>query len=67
MKPNGYWGVVNITFLSDGIIREGNESLTLYLNPTPSTLHAFPTGEAVFFKNAVNLTIMDADIDSKLT
>ena len=65
MKPNGCWGVVNITFLSDGIAREGNESLTLYLNPTPSTLHAIPTGEAVFFKNAVNLTIMDAD--SKLS
>ena len=65
MKPNGRRRVVNIMFLTDGNTREGNESLTLYLIPTPSTLRNIPAGEAVFFKNAVNLTIMDAD--SKLS
>ena len=52
---------VNITFLTDGIPNEGNESLTLYLVPTPSSVHIMPNGEAVFFRNTLNLTIMDSD------
>ena len=67
MKPNGRRRDVNITFLTDGISQEGNESLTLLLNPTPSGLYAIPTGEAVFFKNAINPTIMDADSKLSMT
>jgi hypothetical protein len=50
-----------IKFLIDHIAREDNESLTLQLLPTPSTLQTIPTGEAVFFKNIIELTIVDAD------
>ena len=53
--------VVAIKFLTDHVTREANESLTLQLLPTPSTLQIIPAGEAVFFKNAIDLTIMDAD------
>ena len=53
--------VVAIKFLTDHVAREANESLTLQLLPTPSTMQTIPAGEAVFFKNAINLTIMDAN------
>jgi hypothetical protein len=52
---------VKVYFLADGVTQEGNESLILHLNPTPPTLRIIPAGEAVFFRNAINLTIMDAD------
>lgn len=58
---------VEVTFLTDGITQEGNESLTLRLIPIPSTLQTLPTGEAVFFGNVINLTIMDADSKCDLT
>ena len=61
VKPISDPRVVEVTFLADGVTQEGNESLTLHLIPTPSTLQTIPTGEAVFFKNAINLTIVDAD------
>ena len=62
MRPVGDPTVVEVTFLADGITQEGNdESLTLHLIPTPSTLQTIPIGEAVFFKNVINLTIVDAD------
>ena len=53
--------VVEVFFLADGVAQEGNEDLTLHLLPTPSTLQTIPIGEAVFFKNAISLTIVDAD------
>ena len=53
--------VVEVFFLADGVAQEGNEGLTLHLLPTPSTLQTIPIGEAVFFKNAISLTIVDAD------
>ena len=51
------------TFLADEVAEEVNESLTLQLVPTPATLTAqtMPTGEGVFFKQEINLTIIDAD------
>ena len=51
--------VVQFTFLTDEIAQEANESLTLQLVPTPSTLQTMPIGEAVFFKNEISLMIMD--------
>ena len=53
--------VVAIKFLTNYVTQEANESLTLQLLPTPSTMQTIPAGETVFFKNAINLTIMDAD------
>jgi hypothetical protein len=61
VRPRGDSSVVEVTFLTDGGTQEGNESLTLHLNPTPSTLLIIPAGEAVFFRNAINLTIVDAN------
>lgn len=54
---------IEIAFLTDGIPQEANESLTLQLLPTPSTLQTIPIGE-VFFKNIIDLTIMDTDSES---
>ena len=53
--------IVEFIFYIDGIAREGNETLTLHLIPPPSTIQTMPTGEAVFFENNLELTIMDAD------
>ena len=54
---------VVFTFLADGVTEEVNESLTLQLVPTPAALTAqtIPTGEGVFFKQKIDLTIIDAD------
>lgn len=50
------------TFLPDDIAKlGGNESFSLHLVPTPSTLRTIPTGEGVFFKNVIPLTIMDGN------
>ena len=64
IRPMGDPNVVVITFLKDSITQEADESLTLQLLPTPSTLQTIPTGEAVFFKNILDLTIVDADGES---
>ena len=61
IRPTGDPEAVAVAFLTDEIIQEANESLTLHLAPTPSTLQTIPIGEAVFFRNTINLTIMDAD------
>ena len=60
VPPVGDPTVVEIIFLADSVTEEGTEGLTLDLLPTPSTLQTIPIGEAVFFKNAINLTIVDA-------
>ena len=56
--PTGDAGV-NIVFESDADSNEMDETLTLILVPKPFTLQTFPRGEAVFFMNAINLTILD--------
>ena len=48
-------------FTVDGVEGEGDESLSLQLVPPPSTLLSMPSGEAVFFRNQLSLTIMDSD------
>ena len=54
---------VVFTFLADEVTEEVNESLTLQLVPTPAALTAqtIPTGEGVFFKQEIPLTIIDVD------
>ena len=58
VMPTGDAGV-NIVFESDADSNEMGETLTLILAPKPFTLQTFPRGEAVFFMNAINLTILD--------
>ena len=52
---------VSITFHLDGVAQEADESLTLKLVPTPSTLRTIPTGEAVFFRSIIEVTILNVD------
>ena len=64
MQPNiDRTEFIVFTFLADEVTEEVNESLTLQLVPTPAALTAqiIPTGEGVFFKQEINLTIIDAD------
>ena len=61
MRPQDDLQAVQLTFLTDEVAQEANESLTLQLVPTPSTLQTMPIGEAVFFKNEISLTIMDVN------
>ena len=52
---------VAVVFTADGTIGEGDEMLTLVLVPlTPSSLLTMPTGEGVFFRNLISLTIEDS-------
>ena len=53
--------VVFFSFVTDGVVEEANETLTLQLVPTPATLQTMPIGEGVFFKHESFLTIMDSD------
>ena len=53
--------LVKFSFLVDGVTSEGKESLSLQLVPPPSTLQSMPIGEAVFFRNRLSQTIIDAD------
>ena len=46
-------------FCMDAIAQEENETLFLELDPVPSI--TLPTGRNVFFKNTINLTIIDSD------
>ena len=66
VRPQDDPQAVLFTFLTDEVAQEANESLTLQLVPTPSTLQTMPIGEAVFFKNEIRLSIMDINrkIDS---
>ena len=53
---------VVIVFLVDEVPEEGEEWLTLELDPpTPSTLLTLPAGEGVFFRNFISLAIKDSD------
>ena len=51
---------VAIVFKADADANELGESLTLTMVPKPFTLQTFPSGEAVFFRNTMNITILDA-------
>ena len=53
--------MVFFSFITDGVVEEANETLTLQLVPTPATLQTIPIGEGVFFKHESQLTIMDSD------
>ena len=47
-------GAVQFTFHAEN----GNKSLNLRLVPTPASLHIMPSGEGVFFKNVLELTLL---------
>ena len=47
-------------------VENGNKSLNLRLVPTPSSLHALPSGEGVFFKNVLEVILLQQlDSDGK--
>ena len=51
--------MVNVTFTTDDIAQEYNETVTLVLVPLPTT--NLPKGEAVFFLNTTDMIIIDTD------
>ena len=55
---------ITFIFRTDAIAQEDNETLILELVITPGT-NAPPSGDGVFFRNTINLTIVDSD--SKIT
>lgn len=61
VRPLDDLQAITFTFLTDEVPHEANESLTLQLVPIPSSLQTMPIGEGVFFKNEINLTIMDVN------
>ena len=48
---------VAFTFRLDGVVQEPNETFFLELVPTATT--NLPTGDAVFFRNTLNMIIID--------
>ena len=56
---------VSITLIADGIVNEPSETFLLKLEPKPFTLQTIPRGEAVFFRNVLNLTILDGKPECK--
>ena len=51
---------ITFIFRTDAIAQEDNETLILELVTTPGT-NAPPSGDGVFFRNTINLTIVDSD------
>ena len=51
---------IRVSFHTDAIAQEGNETLTLELVTTPGT-NAPPSGNGVFFRNRITMTIVDND------
>ena len=49
-----------VSFHIDAIAQEENETLTLELVTTPGT-NAPPSGDGVFFRNRITMTIVDND------
>ena len=47
-------------FRTDNIAQEINETLTVELVQVPDTT-ALPTGDHVFFRNTIDMTIIDSD------
>ena len=60
VRPQDDLQPIVFTFVADRVFQEPRESLTLQLIPTPSSLQTMPIGEAVFFKNEIGLTVMNA-------
>lgn len=50
---------MNVSFITDDIAQEYNETVTLVLVPLPTTI--LPTEEAVFFLNTTDMIIIDSD------
>ena len=50
-----------VTFFEDRVAQESNETFTINLEPTFSSLDSLPSGEAVFFMRSVKMTIVDSD------
>ena len=51
---------ITFVFRTDAIAQEENETLILELVTTSGT-NAPPSGDGVFFRNTINLTIVDSD------
>ena len=51
---------VSFTFHTDAIAQEENETFTLELVTTPGT-NSPPSGDGVFFRNIITITIVDSD------
>ena len=51
---------VVVIFRVDDIAQESNETFTLELNCVPDGA-TLPTGSNVFFRNTINMTIIDSD------
>ena len=56
---NSQPSTVDVSFLTDDIAQEYNETVTLMLVPLPTT--NLPTGEAVFFLKTIDMTVIDTD------
>ena len=56
--------VENVVFIipTDGVAQENNETFTIELCPTAGSQQ--PTGDGVFFRNMVEITIIDSDSKS---
>ena len=51
---------IKFIFRTDAIAQEENETLILELVTTPGR-NTPPSGDGVFFRNTINLTIVDSD------
>ena len=58
-RPDPPEGITFI-FRTDSIAQEENETLILQLVTTSGT-NAPPSGDGVFFRNTINITIVDSD------
>ena len=50
---------VQVIFRTDSIAQEGNDTVTLELEPLPTT--NLPTGKAIFFQKTIDMIITDTD------
>jgi hypothetical protein len=51
--------VVAVNFYVDSIAQEGNETFTMKLVPSHSSI--MPSGESAFFCDTIDMTIIDSD------
>ena len=52
--------ILTLNFRQDHIAQEPNETLSLSLSQKPGTT-PLPTGDGVFFRSSINITIIDSD------
>ena len=52
--------IVAVHFYVDSIAQEGNETFTMKLVPSHSLI-IMPSGESAFFRNTIDMTIIDSD------